>query len=562
MKLFGLTAFVTIGATAFAQSPAPVKPASIDGKVVNATTGEPLRKVDLTLSNSLIDNEQMEAAMAMFADTGITSPLPPQPKVEKKDYKVTTDADGKFHLAGVDPGGYFLTAKRPGFVDERYNPGTGKGADGQVQLAAGDQLNGIVMRMTQQGAASGRVLDEDGDPVANAMVTALSVNYSTGKRKLLPADTGQTNDRGEYRLGKLPPGHYYLSASSMHMMDFMNGVAPAPKDDAPEIDYVATYYPRTVDAAIATKVDIVPAADVTALTIHLQKSKVTRVKGQAVDANGAPLKGGQVMLMSTSNMGAMQMGMVGPEGKFELAHVQPGSYMLMSIQMSGAKPSMTMQSIVVPERGLADVKVGAQAEKTVTGRIAVEGNTKLDLKKIRVMLAGGEAATMPVFGMVSAAGDFSLKVAATQHEAKVTGVPPGAYLKSVLLNGRDVIGKSLDFGSTAGDLLLTLGTDGGSVDASVLLGDKSLFDASVVLLPVDAARRVPEAIRSESSDQGGHAKFKDVPPGDYLVCAWEKVEDGEWFDPDTAKIIEKQAVRVTVGAGGSEKVEVKAIPRG
>jgi hypothetical protein len=135
-------------------------------------------------------------------------------------------------------------------------------------------------------------------------------------------------------------------------------------------------------------------------------------------------------------------------------------------------------------------------------------------------------------------------------------------LKAVTLNGRDAFGHPLDFAAGGGELALTLGTDGGSVDASILLGDKSLFDATVVLLPVDPARRLPETTRSESSDQGGHAKFKDVPPGDYLVCAWEKVEDGEWFDPDTAKAIEKQAVRVTVGAGGSEKVEVKAIPRG
>lgn len=140
-------------------------------------------------------------------------------------------------------------------------------------------------------------------------------------------------------------------------------------------------------------------------------------------------------------------------------------------------------------------------------------------------------------------------------------MPPGTYVKSVVLNGRDVLGKQLDFSSGTGELLVTLGTDGGKVDATVSLHDKPLFDATVVLLPADPARRFPDTTKETSTDETGHVTVKDVPPGDYLVFAWEKVESGEWFDPDYEKSIEKQAAKVSVGPKGSEKVEIKAIPR-
>ena len=99
------------------------------------------------------------------------------------------------------------------------------------------------------------------------------------------------------------------------------------------------------------------------------------------------------------------------------------------------------------------------------------------------------------------------------------------------------------------------------MDAAVTLSDKPLFDATVVLLSADSGRRFPETTKSESTDETGHVVLKDVPPGDYLVLAWEKIESGEWFDPDVLKAVEKQAARITVASKGTGKVELKAIPR-
>jgi hypothetical protein len=289
------------------------------------------------------------------------------------------------------------------------------------------------------------------------------------------------------------------------------------------------------------------------------------VKGTLAGPDGKPLKSAQIMLMSGARPGSMRMAMVNdPEGKFEMANVAPGAYLAMTMQMTGASPTMTMQPLIVPNENMTDVKLGAAAEGSLQGRVVVSGDGKVALKGIGIMLAGDEdAPVMPAMGTVTESGAFTLtKVASAPHLFSVSRVPAGAYLKSVLWIGRDILGQPLDLSAgTGGDLQVILGTDGGSIDAAVSHDDKPVSDATVVLLPEDPSRRYPETTRSEETDDKGHAAFKDVPPGNYLLFAWEKVEQGAWFDPAFVKVAASEGAKVTIGPRDSQHVEVKLIPK-
>jgi hypothetical protein len=212
---------------------------------------------------------------------------------------------------------------------------------------------------------------------------------------------------------------------------------------------------------------------------------------------------------------------------------------------------------------LSDVKIGTVQEGTLQGKVTVASDAKVELKGIAIMLEGGEdGPTMPANGRVDESGAFVLKkVAATKYGVSVSNVPAGAYLKSVLWNGREKLGEMLDFSAgVAGDLQLILGAGGGAFDAKVACDDKPVPNATVVLLPEDAGRRTRETTRSESTDDAGHVAFKDVPPGNYLVFAWEKVEEGDWFDPVFVKAASNDATRVTIGPKDNQHMDLKAIP--
>ena len=561
MKLAAMALFVCAALAQTAPTPSETKPAVVEGKVVNSITGELIRKAELTLTTSLMP-EGFEAMAAQFGLDSDAMDAVPGAKGPKKTFAATTDSAGKFKFERVDPGDYYLTAKHAGFMDETYKP-TGRDSQGRMHLSASQELSDVELRLVPQGAVSGHVVDEDGDPVASAMVTASTYSFATGHRKLQPADTGTTNDRGEFRLGKLPAGSYYLNAE-MIGIDAMDNVPPAPKDGSAETGYVSTYFPGTTDIQQAQAVEVKPAGDVGGFVIHLQKSRVVRVKGTLAGPDGKPLKSAQIMLMSGARPGSMRMTMVNdPEGKFEMANVAPGSYLAMTMQMTGASPTMTMQPLIVPNENMTDVKLGVAAEGSLQGRLVVSGDGKVALKGIGIMLAGDEdTPVMPAMSTVTESGAFTLtKVASTPHLLSVSRVPPGAYLKSVLWNGRDILGQSLDLtAGTGGDLQVILGTDGGSIDAAVSHDDKPVSDATVVLLPEDPTRRYTETTHSQSTDDKGHAAFKDVPPGNYLLFAWEKVEQGAWFDLAFLKAAASEATKVTIGPKDSQHVEVKLIP--
>ncbi|MBZ5585933.1 MAG: hypothetical protein LAQ30_27835, partial [Acidobacteriia bacterium] len=168
---------------------------------------------------------------------------------------------------------------------------------------------------------------------------------------------------------------------------------------------------------------------------------------------------------------------------------------------------------------------------------------------------------IPVTAKVDESGAFTLKrLAAAPYDLALPSVPEGTYIKSVTFNGRDAMGKELECppGGNA-TLRIVLGTDGGQVEASVSREDKAVSDATVVLLPAAPDQRHAEAVRKGSTDASGKATLKDVPPGDYLAFAWEKVEDDAWFDPDFLKGVESQGAKVKVGSKGKETVELKAI---
>jgi protocatechuate 3,4-dioxygenase beta subunit len=127
-------------------------------------------------------------------------------------YSTATDVGGSFAMKDIDPGKYRLSVNRIGFVAGEY------GARGPLQsgttlsLARGQHLQGADFRLTPHAVITGRVVDEDGEPVANAQVQAMRYRYTQGRKQLQPFGGSSTNDLGEYRMFGLAPGRYYLSA--------------------------------------------------------------------------------------------------------------------------------------------------------------------------------------------------------------------------------------------------------------------------------------------------------------------------------------------------------------
>ena len=166
------------------QNPQPTKPedkCTIEGQVLSLPTGEPVKKAQITLQS-------------MSAE-------------KRSGYSAVADASGHYVLQDIDPGQYRLSAVRNGFVAEQYGArGTGQGG-APLTLNPGQHMSDISFRLVPHGVITGRVLDEDGEPVQHVQVSTMRYRFVNGKRQLAPAGGGTgTNNLGEYRIFGLAPG--------------------------------------------------------------------------------------------------------------------------------------------------------------------------------------------------------------------------------------------------------------------------------------------------------------------------------------------------------------------
>src|SRR6185295_4649904 len=111
-------------------------------------------------------------------------------------------------------------------------------------------------------------------------------------------------------------------------------------------------------------------------------------------------------------------------------------------------------------------------------------------------------------------------------------VPPGTYVKSVMLDNVDAINPRLVVNSEPrGQLEIVLGTKTGFAIATVVNAKQEPAAGARVVLVPDAPRRQHfDLYKVAAANDSGRAAT-DVEPGDYMAYAWESIEEGAWWDP-------------------------------
>ena len=503
-----------------AQQAAPVQQAapSVSGRVVNALTGEGLRKATVILRSS-------DADATNYADE--------------------TDGNGRFHIDGVEPGQYSISALRDGYVIE---PAGGPGAPlPRLRIAAGQQMDQVVVKLSPQGVVTGRILDQDGDPVRDATVRAMRFVYQAGRRQLQPMAQVQTWHDGTYRLFGLPSGEYYVQVQVLRRF---------PDDPSPK--FPPTFYPGRVDQAGATPVEVSAGAGIRGFDITVRSEA-----GHSVRATGIPQDGATVSAVLTPRDAQPQGQPVRfINGTIEFPNVLPGSY---TLHVTGTKDDKKTFARTEVEVGNADLDVGAlsfQPAVEFTGRLKVEGRTTQSIKNLNLGLApvdfspsGGSRAE------IASDGSFVFKNIAPGIYRFGLNVPVGQYLKSVSIDNQDEPDLRLDLTrGEIGAVTVVLGTDVGKIEGTVRHANgEAAAHARVTLFPEGPHSVRPDLFHVTFTDDQGAYHFDSVAPGEYRAFAWEDVAGGEPQDPEFRKRFEKLSATLRLASSGHEKVELTAI---
>ncbi len=193
----------------------------------------------------------------------------------------TSDNDGKFIFEGIVPGRYQLSANKAGFLSKEYGQRSAQGYGASFTLEAGRTLKDVVISLTPQSVITGRVLDQDGDPVAGAQVRTRPVASLPQQ----PPDlliSGATDDQGNFRLAGLDPGRYYLIA-----MPPVRPTGERPSRGGAGMALVTTYYPGVPNQASAKTIELTPGADFRGADIPLRLERVYAIRGTVTGSPSA-----------------------------------------------------------------------------------------------------------------------------------------------------------------------------------------------------------------------------------------------------------------------------------
>jgi hypothetical protein len=315
---------------------------SIAGVVVVAGSGQPARRARVNLS---------------APDAG--------------NRTTTTDDLGRFAFSALPAGRFNLSAAKPGHLNATYgqrNPGR---SGTPIQLADGQRLQ-VQMQIWRGGVITGTVLDEHGEAIPNTPVRALRYVLQNGQRTLQQAGTGQTDDRGTYRIFGLQPGDYLISALPRNMSsqpamfermqaiealaqntgrmaetdpqqaqamtlaltELKSNFAAAQGDDQ-ATGYAPVFYPGTTSPSSAVPIAVSPSEEKSGIDFQYQVVPVARVEG-VVTISGAQMPPNvQVTLINTApglNAGSTR---ADAQGAFRIPNVPPGQYTLVARAMIG-----------------------------------------------------------------------------------------------------------------------------------------------------------------------------------------------------------------------------------
>jgi len=481
---------------------------------------------------------------------------------------VVTDSGGRFQFKGIDPGKYNLSVNRVGFVPQGYGQKKPDDPGAVLTLRPGQELKDLLFRLIPSAVIAGKILDEDGEPLPEIIVSALRRVYSEGKPSFSIETTVQTDDRGEYRLFGLSPGRYFVSAVFPQWSRFSRG-DESEEGQPNQQGYAKMYYPGTPDASKATAISIKEGEEIPSVEILMRQLVVFRIRGHVYNqiTNKTGTQTNIFLMPKTKGRewtgDEHQTFVQKQDGSFEIADVLPGSYVLNAMWSDEGKHHIARVPIDVGNADVEGIAVTISPGTDINGRIIWEGAPSLEQDELSVMAEPPDS-MFNVGGnsRVTSANTFVLKgVGDGTYMARVWGQGKDCYIKDVQYGGSNALkdGFAVKAGA-AGTLEITISSHGARVQGTVADSDGlRSVGVRVVLVPEPSRRNQSSLFKEQTTDQYGHFEIRGIAPGDYKLFSWEEVESGAWEDPEFLSPFEEKGEKISLQEGDQKTLNLTAI---
>jgi hypothetical protein len=581
------------------QPPAPpVGTSRISGQVVAADNGAPVKRASVSLAGRSLPMSGRGAPSGVRGGVVGAQVLITTGTVGGGQFpgwtQVTDDA-GRFDFGDLPAGVYsIMVTPRSGFV--RPQPRQAEVEEGKTATVA--------IRLERTGAITGRLLDESGEPLARARVSAMRRERSAGR--LMPTGMGATtDDLGQFRLFDLPPGEYFVTAGDANYGP-MNATGPSQ-------GYAPTYFPGSASLDGARSVVVKSAQDTPGIEFSLVRVAMGRITGTLRDSNGQ-------VVANRASISAVRRGEdaigfnrgagVRPDGSFIITEIPPGEYYLVASVPSAEGPNATREGAYVPvsvNGNDVSVDIRTNTGATIRGRVVLEGTPSAlppaiaqmsttgprVMVQARPMMAGGLGMAAGMTRPVSPAEDGTFELTGVRGPVLLAATGMRLAFKSVTHGAEDLTAKPIEFKGTerTSNVTIVLTYDVGTLEGMVT-DDRGepVPGAAVIIFPEDDSRwfqgspfihvsRAMPAIAASAmrpphtSPTPGVAppgRRMPVPglfissallPGRYLVAAIDSagMQGMPSMDSESLEKLRKHAVIAAVSAAAPATVQLRVV---
>jgi hypothetical protein len=507
-----------------ASKPAPAPDSGfyrIAGKVVNAVTGEPVRRAIVA---ALAEADSHAAASAV------------------------TDGDGHFELPGLPAAKYQLTASRRGFrtafYDEHEEFSTA------IVTGPGQDTGNLLFRLTPGSVLHGVITADGGDPVkdADVMLFRKPPGRIPGER-IAEVDSTTTDDTGAYEFGNLAAGEYLLAVKAepwYALHPSRNESHPRPANDASaalDVVYPITYFDSTTDEAGAATIVLAGGNREEAdFTLHAVPALHI-----ALEAPGA------LNALNAAVMPTLRQTIFGAKS-FTESIASPGNTQQGTVEFGGVAPGHYELELGDPPRAVdLDAAASQQVDTTLgTPAVVVTGTIQMPSGSMLT-----EEATVILDSLDPAHRQNPIQTTCTRGALSFAAVPSGVWelwagsaarmlpVASIAVGSRTHAGNQVTVRDRPLNLVVTLSLGEMRVEGFARGKGKGVAGVMVVLVPKNMAAW-PALIRRDQSDSDGSFSLRDVVPGSYTVVA---IEDGwnlDWARPEVIGRYLPSGIAVTV----------------
>lgn len=405
-----------------------------------------------------------------------------------------TAADGTFTLFGLPAGAMTITARKDGFA---------RVSSESIELAEGEKVSDLTLRLSQGGAIEGVCFDDEGNTASNRIISINSSDIKTSQTVAAEAD-------GTFRVEGLTPGTYQISSidPELKISGEMDVSAMAEMMKVIKIATAEVIEGETAQVFLGAP----PTAPVT-------------INGK-VTSGGEPITDGMVAWMpaSTGIYEKLKPAAVGSLGAYEVRLDEPGDYIVQISQVGGMTGQMkTVEfNVAVPSDVTTLSKDFELPIGTLAGRVTGPDGEPASGVRVTVMGRGGVETNRFLGGSYA---EFETEPDGT-FEAR--WLYPGRY--QVAAGGAPIIG---DTASAPARIIVgdfNLGADqriddieielpeAGAIMAMVTTEDGAPVAGATLFLR-DSAGRHTELFSARSTGAQGKRLLSGITPGEYTLFA-------------------------------------------